>query len=1280
MKKFLITALAILALESPAFATRISMGGAGGITSISSTTTGASTYFILNQNTLQPNSTFYVTSGTVRGQLSVINDATLPGVVITETTGQTGKMTEWKDDTNTTRLAIDESQYITDPSSNGLITLKSRPNMGSFGGNFTTELKRDGSNNSGNGTFLKFTDNSTSAYIKWIANGFTQGVLDLEFWAGYSAQKVMALPSSGGIFVYNPVQNTQDMSCMKVPAQDIYLGAGTPSPQGGFVFDPVTLRATSAISVRDAAMLLINGAPLQGTNMTLTNRYGGLMLSGDAGGIALGIRSASGQTANVTQWEVNNATPVYISSVGAVGISTTVYLAGSPGTSGQFLKSNGPGAAVSWGTASGGGGASLLAIANNGVQITSPTVGIDFGYGFTVGAIGSTATVSLVNTATGYIQNTETLQSGATFYVSSGTVNTQLNLPFTTSGSVLFSTTSGKLYQDNSGLYFNSDYDYLGIGTNAPESGLHIFSTSNQPVLGLIIADNNLTLSNPFILYDIRNGPTPSTTATMLYRTYSAGSGASTNYGGFTWGSSTSDEDFKMDTNNSRFHIIGTSGTASLNVGGNAIIGKNQIAATAPTDGLIVGGLSIFTSSMTLSGGVTVQITAPISGQFLGYDGTYWKPTSVTSGGGSLAVTTGTVDGFTGTISSPTAIINFASPFFLGQLVAGGTTFITIDTTSATGILTISSANTSFLTQSSATATYLQLSSATATYINKASSTIVYTDNPQLISGVKTFSSSVTINNVVQASSITIGTSSTQGIRLFISEGTTGYPSIASTTIQGVGSNGYPFRGIFDTYNSNTSFGTMLAGRRARGTNTSPTAVNTDDVLMDISAYGFGTSTFSATSRARAVMFASENWTDANQGTYFDIKTTSNTSTNTQTRVRVNHNGTFQVMGSSFSINGATTSWPSANASGLLRNDGLGNLSYVSLSSGVVNVSTYAAVISTRFTTAEVSVATITITPTNAQAKIAVFATASFTKDAGATARVITMVLRRGVDTTGIIVGTVTTTVSAAVASSSYTMTNFGIDAPGTISLTTYTVRVFLGAGISTCTNVKFMAFEIGGSGSPGDNLGNHIATTTLNMASFGITNLATTTWVSGSTSTFNSGASLDMTSARLTIPNGAVPNADGIGQIGFDTTDGDLLIHDGTADRVYATALTPFHVTISSWTDGWSNHTVNVFQAPLDKGITIATITACTSVAASSVTFQLEERGRNTPNVAGTDVFTIAQATANDTCAEYFGSAFTNPTMAAGTHIIFDTDSSASSGTTPDEVSITVWYWKDVE
>ena len=82
------------------------------------------------------------------------------------------------------------------------------------------------------------------------------------------------------------------------------------------------------------------------------------------------------------------------------------------------------------GSCGGGGGSSSLQVTNSGVQVTSPTASVNFyGGDFLANAIGSTTSQILLNPATtDYVHNTSSLQSGATFYVSSGTVAGQLNL------------------------------------------------------------------------------------------------------------------------------------------------------------------------------------------------------------------------------------------------------------------------------------------------------------------------------------------------------------------------------------------------------------------------------------------------------------------------------------------------------------------------------------------------------------------------------------------------------------------------------------------------------------------------------------------------------------------------------------------------------------------------------------------------------------------------------------------------------------------------------------
>lgn len=73
------------------------------------------------------------------------------------------------------------------------------------------------------------------------------------------------------------------------------------------------------------------------------------------------------------------------------------------------------------------GGSSALQVTQSGVQITSPTASMNFfGNDFQLQSAGSTSTIALNPATTDFIHLTSALQSGATFFVSSATVNGQL--------------------------------------------------------------------------------------------------------------------------------------------------------------------------------------------------------------------------------------------------------------------------------------------------------------------------------------------------------------------------------------------------------------------------------------------------------------------------------------------------------------------------------------------------------------------------------------------------------------------------------------------------------------------------------------------------------------------------------------------------------------------------------------------------------------------------------------------------------------------------------------
>lgn len=189
-------------------------------------------------------------------------------------------------------------------------------------------------------------------------------------------------------------------------------------------------------------------------------------------------------------------------------------------------------------------------------------------------------------------------------------------------------------------------------------------------------------------------------------------------------------------------------------------------------------------------------------------------------------------------------------------------------------------------------------------------------------------------------------------------------------------------------------------------------------------------------------------------------------------------NSTFYVPGGTVTINGLNYLFPQSAgaASNVLITDGaspIQRLSFASTpNSAGVNVSTSATqnpmVNGSTITTTEVAIATVTITPTSTVAKIMVLGTVSYVKDLGATARVITMNLRRGTSpSTGAnaVISTATMATTPAVAGSTISITNGGIDTPNSTAAQTYTITAKTDAGLSTATTISFIAYQLAGGG-----------------------------------------------------------------------------------------------------------------------------------------------------------------------------------------------------------------------
>lgn len=138
---------------------------------------------------------------------------------------------------------------------------------------------------------------------------------------------------------------------------------------------------------------------------------------------------------------------------GTYGSSNAVNLIVSSATisglqSGQCVQAGTGGLLTTSGAACGvgSGGGSSLQTTLSGVQITSPTASLNLYNGdFQASAAGTTAQIYLNPNTTDFIHLGSTLQSGATFYVSSGTVQGPLTVNNVSAASVIgfFSQTSG---------------------------------------------------------------------------------------------------------------------------------------------------------------------------------------------------------------------------------------------------------------------------------------------------------------------------------------------------------------------------------------------------------------------------------------------------------------------------------------------------------------------------------------------------------------------------------------------------------------------------------------------------------------------------------------------------------------------------------------------------------------------------------------------------------------------------------------------------------------------
>ena len=115
-------------------------------------------------------------------------------------------------------------------------------------------------------------------------------------------------------------------------------------------------------------------------------------------------------------------------------------------------------------------------------------------------------------------------------------------------------------------------------------------------------------------------------------------------------------------------------------------------------------------------------------------------------------------------------------------------------------------------------------------------------------------------------------------------------------------------RVLYDNYNSSAG-GANVTFRKARGTGASPSALAAGDQLLNLAAFGYGASAYSAGTRGGFVVAASQAWTDAAQGTemYFFACTAGGTANLTMLRLVDGHVRLGDSAGVDLQMGGANT-------------------------------------------------------------------------------------------------------------------------------------------------------------------------------------------------------------------------------------------------------------------------------------------------------------------------------------------------------------------------------------
>lgn len=481
-----------------------------------------------------------------------------------------------------------------------------------------------------------------------------------------------------------------------------------------------------------------------------------------------------------------------------------------------------------------------------------------------------------------------------------------------TQGSVVFAGSGGLLSQDNSNLFWNNSTKRFGIGTSSPTEGLTVVDSGNAH-------SNSLT----FGVY-----------ANNLSQ------GISFGYQGISKVGSSTDSSLYLDAKGTGSIQLQASGVST---GGVVIPGTLYLAAAqnitlqhnASSTGPTFKRTDAAPVSLSLFTDVAGVVNASI-GQLkfegdnsLGssYNGVLLDAvaTNVTSGSETTDLRISTYNlGSLGerlrvagpglvTINAPVSgealnVTGFANNWAT-RVVGSGTSGQSFGTKIQAGT---NSSDTAFnVTEVTNTTNYFQVRGDGASRFQGALAAGVYkllvlaesgADRDVFAAQVNTASNGFTVRYVSSAmqyvfnnGQVGIGTPAPTTF-LTVSANTQTLPSAVVNGTAAIGhfgsANGTTARVLVDSFGSNNS---QISLRTTSGTASAPAATQLDTGIGNIAGYGYGTTGYSTTSRARMDFNAAENWTDANQGAYIAFYTTPIGSTTIAERMRILANGNVGI-------------------------------------------------------------------------------------------------------------------------------------------------------------------------------------------------------------------------------------------------------------------------------------------------------------------------------------------------------------------------------------------------